>query len=885
MTTAAPITGIDPASVHREVLPNGLTVLVRRDPSTPVVAIVTYVKAGYFDETDDVVGIAHVLEHMYFKGTPQRGVGEIAKATKSEGGYLNASTIYDHTVYYTVLPSAGFAAGLAIQADAYANSSIDADELRRELEVIIQEAKRKADNPSSVTVESLYALLHERHRMRRWRIGREPGLRRLTRDDLVRFYRNFYRPSTTVLSIVGDVDIDAAMREVSLRYGSLTDAPVVRDPGPAEADWRGFRYQELAGDIAQPELAIGWRTIGSLHDDSPALDALASVLGAGRGSRLYQRVREQQLVASVSAHHYTPTEVGVFVAHAEARDTTTAEAVAAIWREIALARDGGVDDGELERTRRIFESSWLRRLETMEGQANHLAEWEALGDWRLGEQYFDRMMAVTGADIAEVAERYLAPDRAAVLVYRPERLPVVFADAAAAEGRLTEATEGGAAAKPQPGTPSIAVERAVPSAVVSAVALEREEGRVRVYRTRAGVPILIRRRPGAPIVHLGVYALGGVTAESASQSGITTLVTRASVKGTERRSASLIAGESELLGGTIAGTVRSDGFGWTFSVPVTRVGAAVELLADVVQHPTFPDDAVETERAVALANLATLRDDMYGYPVRLALESGYAGHPYGASTIGREEALRSIGADAVREWHATAAMSAPSVIVLAGDVDADETAALLAAHFDRLTWRDAPAILTPTWAAGTTNVERREKAQTALALAYPGPARPDAARIVTAMIAGVASGLGGRFFDELRDRQSLCYTVQAFTSERRLGGLFITYIATSPDKEEVARHGLLGEMARLRDELVTEEELARAKRYAIGTHAIRQQSGAAVLTDIMDAWLYGAGLADLERFDERVGAVTAAEMQRLARRDFDPDLRVEGIVRGIGKQV
>jgi zinc protease len=884
MTTAAPIPGIDPASVHREVLPNGLTVLIRRDRSTPVVAIVTHVKAGYFDETDDVVGIAHVLEHMYFKGTPHRGVGEIAKETKSEGGYLNASTIYDHTVYHTVLPSAGFAAGLAIQADAYANSSIDADELRRELEVIIQEAKRKADNPSSVTIESLYALLHDRHRMRRWRIGREPGLRRLTRDDLVRFYRNFYRPSTTVLSIVGDVDVDAAMREVSLRYGSLTDAPVARDPGPVEADWRGFRYQELAGDIAQPELAIGWRTVGSLHHDSPPLDVLAAVLGAGRASRLYRRVREQQLVASVNAHHYTPTEIGVFVARAEARDTTTAEAVAAIWREIALVRDESVDDGELERTRRIFESSWLRRLETMEGQANHLAEWEALGDWRLGEQYFDRMMAVTSDDVAAVADRYLAPDRAAVLVYRPERLPVVFADAAAAEARLAEAAEG-SLGKPQHAGASIVVERAEAPAVISAVPLEREEGRVRVYRTHVGVPILIQRRPGSPIVHLGVFALGGVTAEGTSRSGITALVTRASVKGTERRSASLIAGESELLGGSISGTVRSDGFGWTFSVPVTRVAAAVELLADVVQHPTFPDDAVETERTVALANLATLRDDMYGYPVRLALEAGYAGHPYGASTLGREEALRSIGAEAVREWHATAAMSAPSAVVLTGDVDADETAALLAAHFDRLTWRDAPAILTPTWAAGATNVEQREKAQTALALAYPGPARPDEARFVTAMIAGVASGLGGRFFEELRDRQSLCYTVQAFTSERRLGGLFITYIATSPDTEVVARRGLLAEMARLRETPVTEDELDRAKRYAIGAHAIRQQSGAAVLTDIIDAWFYGAGLADLERFDERVRAVTAAEMQRLARRDFDPDLRVEGIVRGIGKQV
>src|SRR3954451_11793040 len=128
-------------SVRRHQLANGLTVLVRRDTSAPVVAIVTYVNAGYFDETDDVIGIAHVLEHMYFKGTPSRGVGEIARQTKAVGGYLNAATIYDYTMYYAVVPASGFAQALDVQFDAYANSIIDADELAKELEVIIQEAK------------------------------------------------------------------------------------------------------------------------------------------------------------------------------------------------------------------------------------------------------------------------------------------------------------------------------------------------------------------------------------------------------------------------------------------------------------------------------------------------------------------------------------------------------------------------------------------------------------------------------------------------------------------------------------------------------------------------------------------------------------------------
>src|SRR3954464_13267940 len=231
---------MDPNSIQRTVLPNGLTVLVQEDHSAPVVAIVTYVKAGYFDETDEQNGLAHALEHMFFKGTQKRGVGDIAKETKASGGYLNAHTIYDNTTYYTVLPSTGFDKGLEIQADAYANSVIDSRELGKEMEVIIQEAKRKSDSPAAVATETLYELLHDAHRMRRWRIGREPGLRAFTRELMNGFYRNFYRPSNTILSISGDVEPAEALRLVTDLYGALEPGEPRRQPGPPEPDRDGF---------------------------------------------------------------------------------------------------------------------------------------------------------------------------------------------------------------------------------------------------------------------------------------------------------------------------------------------------------------------------------------------------------------------------------------------------------------------------------------------------------------------------------------------------------------------------------------------------------------------------------------------------------------------
>jgi len=866
-------TFIDPATVTRTVLPNGLTVLIQRDPTAPVAAVNTFVRAGYFDETDDVVGIAHVLEHMFFKGTPTYAVGEIAKATKAAGGYLNAHTIYDHTSYYAVLPASGFAEGLAVQADAYANSLIDADELRRELEVIIQEAKRKEDNPGAVTTETLYSLLHDQHRIRRWRIGREEGLRALRQEQMHRFYRNFYTPSNTVLAISGDVDVDATLKEVERLYGHLPAGEPVRTPGPAEPEHAEFRYRELCGDVEQTHCEIGWRTVPALHQDVAALDLLAAVLGSGRASRLYRAVRDRQLAGSVGAYNYSPPEVGVFVVSSEGKPERAADAARAMWAQVRALRDGDVDAAEIDRAHKLFSARWARSMETAEGRAAYLAEWESLGGWRLGEAYYDDFMRADAAAATDVARRYLTEDRAGMVTYRPESAPAIAVDADAARALLHEPTSAPLVAVPREPTP----EPAAPSGAT----FEREEARVRVYRLASGIPVLVRIRPGAAITHMGVYAGAGSAHEPRERAGISALAARTSTRATTTRNALAIAEESELLGGSIGTSVGTESFGWAFSVPTQNVAPALSLLADVVQHATIPEEALETERAALLADLAQLRDDMYRYPMRLLHEVAYAGHPYATPATGTEETVRAITVDEVRNWYRTAMLRAPFVIAIAGDGDADALAALVAGAFGELTMAERAPLQPPKWPEGERErIATREKAQTALALGFPSPARTDDQRFSARVLASVASGLGGRFFEELRDKRSLAYTVHAFDSEQRLSGMFVAYIATSPEREDEAREGLLEEFARLREYEVTDEELDRARRYLRGMHDIRQERGGAVLSDVVDAWLFGASLSELDEFDARIASVTAADVRRLALEYFDPARVVEGIVRG-----
>ena len=870
---------IDAATVQRRTLPNGLTVLVRRDATAPVVAMVTYVTAGYFDETNDVAGIAHVLEHMYFKGTPTRGVGEIARQTKAVGGYLNAATIYDHTLYYAVVPSSGWESALDVQADAYRNSVVDADELARELEVIIQEAKRKADNPAAVANETLYELLHDRHRIRRWRIGREEGLRRLHRDDVLRFFRNFYRPSTTTLVLVGDVAPDAAFAAVERLYGDIPPGTPELSPGDSESGAPGFRFRELAGDIAQTQFALGWRAPALLHPDAPALDILAIALTGGRASRLYRAVRERKLASGISAFHYAPRDIGVFAIQAESPPELAASALEATWDQLRRVREQGIGAFELERARRLLESRWVRRLEDMEGQANHLAEWQALGDWQLGERYFERLMLVSAADVQRVAREHLPESEAGVLVYRPTSAAPVAPDAAGLRARL-------AAASAERLTPDAPPQRPVPSpGEPRGLTKERVEGGVHVYRLASGVPVLVKPRDGSALFYAGLLALGGSSGEHPATGGRTLLMARTAVKGTTRRSAVQIAEDAEMLGGSVSPMVGGDSVGWSISVPTAHAAAAIELLADVAQRATFTPDALDTERAIALAELASLADDMYRYPMRLAVQAAFPDHPYGVPALGSEQSLAAQTSDDLVAWHRELVLRGHTVVAVVGAGDPDAMAGLVARHFEALAFREAAPLAVPSWPAEPVVLaESREKAQTALVLSWPGPARTDAARFDARILAGIASGLGGRLFEELRDRQSLCYTVNAFPLERRVAGTFSAYIATSPAQEEVAREGLLRELARFRDQPVTEDELRRAQMYAVGTHAIAQQSGGAVLGEVMDAWMFGA-LAELESYDDRVYAVTADSIRAVARRYLDPARRVEGVVRGVGRTV
>jgi zinc protease len=873
------------SGVRREVLSNGLTLLVQRDTSAPVAAIVTHVRAGFFDEPDRWVGISHVLEHMFFKGTPTRGPGQIARETKAAGGYINASTSYDHTSYLAVLPAAQLPAALEIQADALIAAAIDVGELERELKVIIQEAKRKLDHPGAVTQETLHAVMYDRHRIRRWRIGYEQDLARFTRDDVFGYYASRYVPARTIVTFVGDIDVDATLSQASRLYGAWAAAEGARDPSPEEPPRQEVRARTLRGDVTQAVVALGWRGVAALDERAVPLDLAAGILGAGRGSWLQRSLRETGLASTVSAHHYSPTELGIFSIDADClpvRVEVVVDRIAEATTRLAMA---GPAADDLERARTLLLARWSRRMEEADGRAAALASAEALGDYRLLDRDFEQLASTSADAVRSAAASVLDPEAVSAVVYLPAgEGEELTAEALARAFAVTELGGsaarrlGGSAPPPRPG----AWTNRSPASRRAAEPPSRRTADIH-HLALPGFDLLCRRKPGVPLVSLGVY-VPRLRFDPEGRAGVGALTVRSATRGAGQYDAPGLAFAFERLGGTLTPIVTLDWLGFGTVVLSSHLDEAAALLHTVLLAPRFEEEHVDAERGLLVEETARVADDMFRYPFQLGLAEAFGDRAYGIPALGLPNDIARVSLAEIRAWHAANLARTRGVVVAVGDLEPESALERVSRFFAQDPARPAERLDRPVgWAIpgeSRSRIVTREKAQSAVAMVFPGPSRREPSRHAAEVWSAVASGLGGRLFEALRDRRSLAYTVLASSWQKARGGALLTYIATSPEREEEARGEMLRELERFAAERVRDAELEQAANYLAGQTQVSRQSGSALAGEILEAWLAGDGLGELADSGERFRAVTAEEVRALAERSFGPaQSRVEGVVR------
>ncbi len=412
-------------------LPNGMKLIVKEDRRAPSVVHMVWYKVGAMDEVDGTSGVAHLLEHMMFKGTRAVGPGEFNKRVAAAGGRDNAFTSYDYTAYFQQVPKEALPRMMALEADRMAHLQVGDDSFRKEIEVVKEERRlRTDDKPRSLVVEQLMATAFQAHPYRRPVIGWMNDLDNMTAQDARDWYQRWYVPNNATLVVVGDVDHQAVFKEAARSYGALRMRPLPARKPVAEPEQTGPRRTVVKAPAELPYVALAWR-VPTLRDvkkdgDYYALQVLAAVLDGYDGARLAKNIVRGSRVAVTAGAGYDGTARGesLFVVDgAPAAGRSVADVEAALRAEITRIQDAGVSDDELRRVKVQAVAGQVYKRDSLMGQAMEIGMDEMVGlSWKDDAEMLERIRAVTAAEVQAVAKKYFRDDSLTVAQLDP--LPV-----------------------------------------------------------------------------------------------------------------------------------------------------------------------------------------------------------------------------------------------------------------------------------------------------------------------------------------------------------------------------------------------------------------------------------------------------------------------------
>lgn len=846
-------------------LPNGLTVVFQQQRQAPVVAFQVWVKVGSADETADEVGLAHLHEHMLFKGTARRGLGEIARSIEAHGGEINAWTSFDQTVYHVVMASRHAWQGLDVLADAVRHSAFDAAELTREIEVVCEEIKRSLDMPSRRASKALFAEAFTTHPYGRPVIGFEANVRAHTRERVLGFYRKHYQPSNIVLSAVGDFDEAELRRQVETLlggdWGRDTHIPFVR---PTEPDFTGVRVGLTRDDVKDAHLHLAFQVEGVQHPDTAALDVLAMVLGQGDASRLSLEVRRKRSLArDVSAWAWTPKERGLFASTIIASPPTLAQAFEETARVMATLTRVEVEADEVETVKSLIEAEAIYQRETVQGLARKLGYYESMaGGLEHEAAYYEAISQVTPARVREVAEKYFTFDRAVVSGLLPK-------DATLDEPQIRDLLKKVAADRPAT-LPARSLAAGSPIRLARPGQKEREG--ITVEKLPNGATVVVREERAVPLFAMRASFFGGTRYETPEDNGLTTLLARTLTRGTTSLGAEAQSHLIDSLAGSLSAMAGRNSMSLRAEFLSKHFERAFDLFADVLLHPAFDEAEFVRERAQQLQDLASRDDRPSALAFELFQKTLWHAHPYRLSTLGERQSVEALTPSVLRRYHQHYLSPSQMTLAVVGDVDTAEVIARATAIFGHANAevRVAPTMPhEPAWTGPRHAKHTLQKAQSQLVLGFNGAKVSDPWRRALEVMQTMLSGQSGRLFLELRDKRSMAYSVSAMVMEGVDPGSFSVYMGTSPEKVDAALEGIRVELGKLREDLVSEAEISRAKEHLIGTQGIGlQRNGARAGVMALDA-CYGLGADAYLRYADEIAAVTPEAVREVARRVID----------------
>ncbi len=842
-------------------LDNGLTVVLAENHAAPVISFNVLVRVGSAFESDAEAGLSHFIEHMLFKGTPNRSVGEIAKTVEAAGGDINAYTSFDQTVYYINMASRYAATGLEILADAVQHPLFDAQEVTRESEVILEEIRRSKDSPDHEASEKLFATAYGTHPYGRPIIGFEQTVKSFTRNSLMGYFEKWYVPSNMVFIVVGDFTVSDVLSRLTKAFeGSpripkpLFNTEIIAAPPQTV----GPRLLKDTANIQATYFNLGFPIPHFTHRDTATMDLLSQVLAGGESSRLEQVIRQKKhLVQQIYTYSFTPKGAGLFIIGGQLRTKKMERTIDAVWKEIARLHIRPVAQEELDRAKLNLRSNRIYDKETVGGESGKYASFLAVtDDIHFEDQYYRWIEETTPDEMTEAARRYLRPEYMSGVVLSPKDNTVRIQN-------LLEACKA-------------------PAREILPRGKAPDRLRPQLVHLPGGMKLVVIENRRLPLTSVTVACMGGLRAETLAINGINTVIAQTLTKGTQTRNALAIAESIDAFAGSLDAFTGRNTLGVKCEFLSDKQDKALDLFFDVLQNPTFPADEVEKEKYDVIEAIRNQEDQLASLAFYHFCRRLYGAHPYGMRSLGAIESVKKLRPRTLANYFRHAMQGKRAVMTIAGDVSAGEITEVVRkrGRFGAGVGLALPRIAIPShYSPQKEETIRSGKQQAHIVLGFLGSKYVSKDYYPLLVMNQILAGQGGRLFLELRDKLSLAYTVSSSLQMGIDPGFFAVYTGTEPSKIDTAVEGMRRELKRMTEEAVTPDELSRAQEYLIGTHALEQQRLSAVSGSYTFNLLYGLGIKSVDEHPQKIAKITREDILVTAKKYFQFNREVLSIVK------
>jgi zinc protease len=867
-----PVTSVEGITEYR--LDNGLQVLLFPDASRPQVTVnVTYF-VGSRHEAYGETGMAHLLEHLVFKGTPSHP--DIMKELTERGAQPNGTTSFDRTNYFEVLPATGdnLEWALGMEADRMVNSFIAKEDLDSEMTVVRNEMESGENNPTGILFQRVLATQYLWHNYGKSTIGARSDVENVPIERLQAFYRKYYQPDNAMLVVAGDFDAARALDLIVEKFGSI--------PRP-ERTGNMALYPTYTREPAQDgERMVTLRRVGDVqvvmssyhmppgsHEDYVAVDVLSFVLGDAPSGRLYKALVEPQIASAVGAASFQLREAGPLLTFAQVRKEGDLDAAWRIKNEVIDGlRTNPVTGEEVDRAK----AARLRQIQLSFNNSTSIAlqlsEWASMGDWRLFFLNRDRLEKLTADDVNRVAQAYLKPDNRTVGIFRPTdspdraQIPDVPDVAAMLEGYTgREAVAEGETFDPSPAN---------------------VDARTTTFTLANGMKVALLpkgTRGEAAVVRLRL-SLG----DEASLRGRATAGNMAGamlMRGTQSRTRQQIRDELDRL--KAQGSVGGSATQGTGQVTTVResLAEAIRLVADLARNPAFPEGEFQTLKEQQLASLEEQRSE----PTVLAqvaltrhMDPWPEDHPRYTATLDEQiQRVRDVTLDQVKAFHADFYGPQAGNLVVVGDFDPAEVRAVVEEAFgDWRSPRPFARIATPyrDVAGDKIVIETPDKAnaffvaQQNLRLTENDPDYP--AMILAGYMIG-GGVLNSRLARRIRVQDGLSYGAGGSISGHPVdrAGTFMAYAIHAPENGDRVEAAFREEIQKVLDEGFTAEEMATSMQGLLEGRQLNRAQDAALAGQISNNLYFERTFQHDAGIEAKIRALSLEEINAAVRRHLD----------------